>query len=85
MLQAADQRGDRLAVLAIPGDMGVADFCQFLGGYLVGVRQMRLVRREGGAGVRLVLLSFKDADTAAGFYADYNGRPVRTVPAIPAL
>jgi hypothetical protein len=33
----AEQRGERLAVLAIPADLGVADFCAFLGGYLRAV------------------------------------------------
>ena len=37
--QAHEQRGDRLAVLAIPADLGVADFCAFLGGYLRAVRE----------------------------------------------
>ena len=40
------------------------------------VREMRLVRREDARGVCLVLLRFSDADTAAGFYDNYNGRPV---------
>ena len=35
--QVAEQRGERLAVLAIPADLGVADFCAFLGGYLRAV------------------------------------------------
>ena len=70
-------RGEQLAVLAIPSDMGVADVCRFLGGYLAGVRQMRLVRRGDPRGLCLVLLRFKDADMADGFYSDYNGRPVR--------
>ena len=73
-----EERGDRLAVLAIPSDMGVADFCQFLGGYLAGVRQMRLVRRGDTPALCLVLLRFKDSAMAAGFYGDYNGRPVCT-------
>ena len=38
---------------------------------------MRLVRREDARGVCLVLLRFCDAETAAGFYDNYNGRPVR--------
>ena len=41
------------------------------------VREMRLVRREDARGVCLVLLRFCDAETAAGFYDNYNGRPVR--------
>ena len=134
-VQVAEQRGERLAVLAIPADLGVADFCAFLGGYLRAVsarkpecsrratvsatelvstwqslaktgiqnmdmwslsdgrviaglciwisitskqvREMRLVRREDARGVCLVLLRFCDAETAAGFYDNYNGRPVR--------
>ena len=40
------------------------------------VREMRLVRREDARGVCLVLLRFCDAETAAGFYDNYNGRPV---------
>lgn len=75
LLQVPEERGDRLAVLAIPSDMGVADFCQFLGGYLAGVRQMRLVRRGDTPALCLVLLRFKDSAMAAGFYGDYNGRP----------
>jgi hypothetical protein len=38
---------------------------------------MRLVRREDARGVCLVLLRFCDAETAASFYENYNGRPVR--------
>ncbi len=46
----------------------------------IQVREMRLVRREDARGVCLVLLRFCDVETAAGFYDNYNGRPVRQLP-----
>jgi BRCA1-associated protein 2 len=64
-------------VLAIPPDMGVADFCEFLGGCLRSVREMRFVRRDGGKGVCLVLLRFDSQDSADSFYQNYNTKPVR--------
>ena len=41
-------RGTRLCVHALPASMGVADFCSFVGAFLPSIREMRLVRREGG-------------------------------------
>ena len=58
--------------------MGVADLCVFVGGYLPRVREMRMVRREDGRALCLVLLRFDSQASADGFYADFNNRPVRT-------
>ncbi len=69
-------RSERLCVLAIPADMGVSDFCQFLGGYLPHVRHMRVVRRDRSKCVYSVLLRFDKLPSAEGFYMDYNGKPV---------
>ena len=57
--------------------MGVADLCVFVGGYLPRVREMRMVRREDGRALCLVLLRFDNQASADGFYADFNNRPVR--------
>ncbi|GFR48929.1 hypothetical protein Agub_g10934, partial [Astrephomene gubernaculifera] len=43
-----------LCCLALPSDMTIADFCTFLGGHLLRLRRMRVLRRQvgpvGGAG-----------------------------------
>ena len=64
-------------MLALPADMGIADFCAFVGGYLPRVREMRLVRREDGRSLCLVLLRFDALASADAFYADFNHKPVR--------
>ena len=58
-------------------DLGVADFCSFVGGYLPKLREMRVVRREDGKSVCLILLRFDSLDMADSFYTDYHDRPVR--------
>ncbi|KAK9837153.1 hypothetical protein WJX81_006530 [Elliptochloris bilobata] len=68
-------RCERLCILALPADMGVADLCAFVGGYLPRVREMRMVRREDGRSLCLVLLCFDNQASADGFYADYNNKP----------
>jgi BRCA1-associated protein len=71
-------RRPQLCVLALPPDMGFPELCAFLGGYAQRVRDVRLVRREGGGaagGARLVLLTFADQAAADGFFSDFNGRP----------
>ncbi|KAK9808671.1 hypothetical protein WJX72_001734 [[Myrmecia] bisecta] len=70
-----EDRGERLCVLSLPLDMGVADFCAFVGGYLPKVREMRLVRREGGRTTCLVLVRFDSLATADDFFRDFNARP----------
>lgn len=74
MLQ--DGRGEQLCVLGLPPDTGFAEFCTFLGGYFDKVKDIRLVRREGGANVCLVLLRFHTCQAADDFYKDFNGKPV---------
>ena len=69
-------RCERLCILALPADLGVADLCVFVGGYLPRVREMRMVRREDGRALCLVLLRFDSQASADGFYADFNNRPV---------
>jgi hypothetical protein len=79
-VRAAPQEGrcERLCVLALPADVGVADFCAFVGGYLPRVREMRLVRREDGRSLCLVLLRFDSLASTDAFFADFNNKPVRT-------
>ena len=74
MLQA--DRSERLCVLAMPLDMGVADFCSFVGGYLPKLREMRFVRREDGKSVCLILLRFESLAIADSFFHDYHDKPV---------
>lgn len=65
-----------MCVLAVPGDMGVGEFCQFLGSYMPLMHNMRMVRRENVAkSTCMSAIEFKDAGTARGFVGDYNGRP----------
>lgn len=64
-------------MLAIPADMGVAEFCKFLGGFLAKTREMRLVRKEGGRkALCLVLLRFDSVETADDVYRQFNNQPV---------
>ena len=72
-------RGTLLCVLAIPADMGIAEFCKFVGAFLPSIRTMRLVRKDGGQSVCLILLQMADQDITDEFYTEYNGRPVRDV------
>lgn len=78
MLQVG--RGKRLCVHALPADMGVADFCSFVGAYLPSIREMRLVRREGGRTSCMVLLTFSNPATTDDFYSNFNNKPVRIEP-----
>ena len=66
----------QLCVLSLPAGVGFANFCSFVGAFLTKIRELRVVRREGGRGSCMVLLQFKDAKTADSFYANYNDRPV---------
>ncbi len=70
-------RGDRLCVLALPSDMGVAEFCSYVGAYLPQIKDMRLVRREGGRAACMVLLRFISVATTDEFYLNFNNKPVR--------
>ena len=70
----------------MPADLGVAEFCAFLGAYLPSVKEMRLVRREGGAKHQcLVFLRFDSVKQAALFFKDFNGKPVRAAQHISTL
>lgn len=69
-------RSERLCVLAMPLDMGVAEFCSFVGGYLPKLREMRVVRREDGKSVCLILLRFENLEIADSFFHDYHDKPV---------
>jgi BRCA1-associated protein 2 len=65
-----------VCVLAVPADMGIAEFCQFLGSYMPLIASMRMVRREDTAKCTcMAAIDFKDAASARDFVADYNGRP----------
>ncbi len=71
--------GNQLAVLAVQSEMGVSEFCTFLGSYLASVREMRFVRRDDAPhGDCLVLLTFDSAAMTAKFYQQHNQKPVRT-------
>lgn len=73
--------GSHLAVLAVQPEMGVSEFCTFMGGYLPSVREMRFVRRDDSLrGECLVLIHFDDASRAARFYRQHNNKPVQIVP-----
>lgn len=69
-------RNCQICVMSTPPDMGFAEFCTFLGLYFEKVKQIRLVRRDGGKACHLVLLSFCDQESADGFYKEYNSKPV---------
>lgn len=70
---------DTLCCLAIPADMSVAEFCTFCGAYLERIREMRVLRREGGKrAVCMVLVRFDGADSATSFFDDTNNKPVRS-------
>ena len=70
--------GNQLAVLAVQSEMGVSEFCTFLGSYLASVREMRFVRRDDAPhGDCLVLLTFDSAAMAVKFYQQHNQKPVR--------
>ncbi|KAA6419525.1 MAG: BRCA1-associated -like [Trebouxia sp. A1-2] len=74
--QLPADRSERLCVLAMPLDMGVAEFCSFVGGYLPKLREMRVVRREDGKSVCLILLRFENLEIADSFFHDYHDKPV---------
>ena len=57
--------------------MGVAEFCKFVGAFLPDIRTMRLVRKDGGQSVCLIILQMSKQDVTDEFYLEYNGRPVR--------
>lgn len=79
-LKLPEGRSERLCVLAIPADMGIADFCRFVGGYLPAVRHMRVVRRDRRQrSIYSVLMRFGDLASAEAFHSDYNGRPFSTL------
>ncbi|DBA77623.1 hypothetical protein WJX77_012528 [Trebouxia sp. C0004] len=73
--QLPADRSERLCVLAMPLDMGVAEFCSFVGGYLPKLREMRVVRREDGNSVCLILLRFENLEIADSFFYDHHDKP----------
>ena len=65
-----------ICVLAVPADMGIAEFCAFLGSYMPLIATMRMVRREGCAKCTcMAAIDFQDVGSAREFVRDYNGRP----------
>ena len=76
MCDLQTDRSERLCVLAMPLDMGVAEFCSFVGAYLPKLREMRVVRREDGKTVCLILLRFDSLETADSFFQDFDDKPV---------
>jgi hypothetical protein len=75
--QMQDSLGSHLAVLAVQPEMGVSEFCTFVGGFLPSVRTMRFVRQDNTSqGDCLVLLQFESDARAAQFYKQHNNQPV---------
>ncbi len=72
----------QLCVLSLPAGVGFANFCSFVGAFLAHIRELRVVRREGGRGSCMVLLQFWDAKTTRDFYVNYNDTPVSFQPAL---
>ena len=66
-------------MLAMPLDMGVAEFCSFVGAYLPKLREMRVVRREDGKSVCLILLRFDSLQTADSFFHDFHDKAVSSM------
>jgi BRCA1-associated protein len=67
---------DTVCVLAVPGDMGIAEFCQFLGSYMPLIPIMRMVRREDvPRSTCMSVIQFKDHQAAQRFVEEYNGKP----------
>lgn len=65
-----------VCVLAVPGDMGIGDFCQFLSAYMPHITSMRMVRRENVAkSTCMSAIEFQDAKHAHSFVHDFNGVP----------
>lgn len=69
----------------MPLDMGVAEFCSFVGAYLPKLREMRVVRREDGKSVCLILLRFESLEIADSFFCDYHDKPVSLEPGHPPV
>ncbi len=69
-------------MLSLPAGVGFANFCSFVGAFLARIRELRVVRREGGRGSGMVLLQFWDAETTRDFFANYNDTPVSFQPAL---
>ena len=69
-----------MCVLAVPGDMGVAEFCQFVSPHMPRVARMRMLRREDvPKSTCMALIELADAAAAADFVAAYNGRPFNEI------
>lgn len=65
-----------VCVLAVPADMGIAEFCNFLGSYMPLITTMRMVRRDDASrSTCMAAIDFKDSKTAHNFVHDYNGQP----------
>jgi BRCA1-associated protein 2 len=63
--------------LALPPAYGAAEICSFVGPFLEGIREMRLVRRDDRRiGTYSVLLGFDSPKSAAEFYKEFDGKPV---------
>ena len=69
-------------MVSLPAGVGFANFCSFVGAFLARIRELRVVRREGGRGSCMVLLQFWDSKTASDFYVNYNDTPVSFQPAL---
>ena len=67
----------QVCVLAVPGDLGFKEFCEFLGSYMPAICNMWMVRREDTTSktVCMALVQFNVVNDAVAFVDDYNGRP----------
>lgn len=73
--QLPPERSTHLCILSLPVDMGFAELCTFISSSLKDLSTVRLVRRESGDGICLVLMQFKTQMAADTFYLDFNSKP----------
>ncbi|KAK9813824.1 hypothetical protein WJX73_000232 [Symbiochloris irregularis] len=70
-----EERGLCICVLALPLDLGVSEFCKFLGGHTEHIRHVRLMRQKGAHSACLALLTFSGQSSADAFYLAFNLKP----------
>ena len=87
-LERSTSASCRVCIKGLPPSMGFSELCTYLGGSYEHVSEIRLVRREMGAGgddgeggedgnnnALLVLLTFDTFASAEAFYREFHGRP----------
>lgn len=70
-----EERGPCLCVCALPLDLGVPDFCGFLGAHTERLQQIRFLRQQGAQSACLALLTFRTQESADEFYLTHNSIP----------